>query len=157
MKSQQTGIGAIQLLVVTATVAALSLVVKPEYGAITEDVTTEKDRVAKALSFAGESQRRIEQSFLDSHTLPRTATEAAAMKPPVDAKPEFVREVKFQHDFAGETVMIMAYLDDGVVDNILGGEQYVYIAGIKSHDGDGTIEWQCGARNVDLNLLPEDC
>ena len=73
------------------------------------------------------------------------------------SKPEFVRKVKLQPDYAGETFMIMVYLKDGAVENILGGEQYVYIAGIKSQDGDDRLEWQCGARNVDLNLLPKEC
>lgn len=35
--------------------------------------------------------------------------------------------------------------------------QLGFDAGIKSRDGSDTIEWQCGARNVDLELLPEEC
>jgi len=159
MRTQQNGFGGLQLLVVTATVAALTLVVKPEYGTpdMAEKVVVEKVKVAEALNFAGESQRKIAQSYSDGHSLPRTANEALAMKPTMASKPEFVKDVKFQHDFAGETVMIMVYLNHGVVDNILGGEQYVYLAGIKSHDGDDRLEWQCGARNVDRALLPEEC
>jgi hypothetical protein len=148
-----------QLLVVSAAFAALTLVVKPDYEAtaITDEAMIGKVRVAEALNFAGESKRKIAESFMDSHTLPRTAREALAMQPTLASQPAFVREVKFQHDYAGETVMIMVYLNHGVVDNILGGEQYVYFAGIKSREGNDTLEWQCGARNVDRTLLPDEC
>lgn len=159
MRTQQKGIGGLQLLLVTATVAALTLVAKPDHEAPTlaDEEVFGKIEVAKALNYAGESRRKIAQSFTEGHSLPRTASEALAMQPASGLKPEFVREVKFQHDYAGETVMIMVYLNDGVVENILGGEQYVYLAGIKSDQDDETLEWQCGARNVDRELLPAEC
>lgn len=159
MKTQQTGFGGLQLLVVLATIAAVSFVATPKHQASldTQKVEVEKARVAQALSIAGESKRKIMQSFMVSHSLPRTSSEAHAMKPALDSKPEFVRAVKFQPDYAGKTVMIMVYLNDGAVENLLGGEQYIYVAGIKSREGDDTLEWQCGARNVDLTLLPAEC
>lgn len=159
MRTQQSGIGAVQLLLVTAAIAAVYYVATPRHQASLDADTleVEKVRIAEALNFAGESKHKITQSFIDSKTLPRTAREALAMKPTKAPMPEFVRDVKFQPDYAGETVMIMVYLDDGVVENLLGGEQYLYIAGIKSSQGDGTLEWQCGARNVDLTLLPKGC
>lgn len=159
MKTQQTGIGGLQLLVVVATIAAVSFVATPRNQASldAENLDVEKARVVEALNFADESKYKIAQSFVDSKALPRTANEAYAMKPNMASKPDFVRDVKFQPDYAGETVMIMVYLDDGVVENLLGGDQYIYIAGIKSSQGDDKLEWQCGARNVDLALLPEHC
>lgn len=159
MRTQQTGIGGFQLLLVAATIAAVSFVATPGDQAVldTERNAVEKFKVAEALNFADESKRKIAQSFTVSHSLPRTASEAYAMKPGLTPQPEFVQEVKLQHDYAGETIMIMVHLNAGVVENLLGGEQYVYIAGIKSREGNDTLEWQCGARNVDLALLPEEC
>lgn len=159
MKTRQTGFSGLQLLVVLATIAAVAFVATPQNPASldTEKFEVEKVRVAEALDLAGESKRKITQSFMTAKSLPRTASEAHAMKPNMASKPDFVREVKFQPDYAGKNIMIMVYLDDGVVDNLLGGEQYIYFAGIKSGEGDGTLEWQCGARNVDLALLPEEC
>lgn len=159
MRTLQTGIGAMQLLLAMATLAAISFVVTPKLEATTDAMenTAAKAKVAEALNFAKESRQKIARSFMESDSLPRTASEAYAMKPAATSRPEFVREVRFQHDHAGETVMIMVYLENGVVENVLGGEQYLYIAGIKSHHGDGKIEWQCGARSVDLKLLPEEC
>lgn len=159
MKTQQSGFGGLQLLVVVATIVAVSFVATPQNPATldTEKFEVEKDKVAVALDLADESKRKITQSFMTSKSLPRTASEAHAMKPNMASKPDFVRELKFQPDYAGETVMIMIYLNDGVVENLLGGEQYIYVAGIKSRDGADTLEWQCGARNVDLALLPEHC
>ena len=158
MKHQQTGIGGLQLLVVLATIAAISFVASTkEQVALDAGRGADMVKVAQALEFAGESQRKIAQSFASSHSLPRTLSAAHAMKPTMVAKPEFVREVKFQPDYAGRNIMIMVYLDDGVVDNILGGEQYIYIAGVRSGEGHDALEWQCGARNVDLTLLPEHC
>ncbi len=159
MKTRQTGFSGLQLLVVVATIVAVSFVATPQNPASldTKKFEVEKVRVAEALDLAGESKRKITQAFMTGKSLPRTASEAHAMKPNMASKPEFVRELKFQPDYAGETIMIMVYLDDGVVENLLGGEQYVYIAGIKSPEGGDTLEWQCGARNVDLALLPAEC
>ena len=159
MRTLETGFGGIQVLLVAATFAALSFVVTPEYPTPSYDqqVRVEKTMIAEALDFAGESQRKIAQSFRDGNALPRTADEADAMKPNLILMPETVREVRIQHDYAGETVVIMAYLHPGVTDNILGGAQYVYVAGIRSDEGDGTLKWRCSARNVDLFLLPEEC
>lgn len=151
--------GGLHLLLAAAAIAAVSLVITPghEANADAEKLMAGKAKVSEALSFAAESKRKIAESYRVSKSLPRTASEAYAMKPTEASKPEFVRGVKFQHDYAGETVMIMVLLDYGVVENILGGEQYLYFAGLKSDEGDGTLEWQCGARNVDLGLLPEEC
>lgn len=159
MRTQQTGMGVFQLLLVAATIAAVTFVIRPGHQASLEaqSLQAEKVKVAEALDYAVESKRKIARSFIASHSLPRTAGETEAMRPALASKPEFVRDVKFQPDFAGENIMIMVYLDDGVVENLLGGEQYIYIAGIKSGESPDTLEWQCGARNVDLNLLPENC
>lgn len=159
MGKQQTGIGGLQFLLVAATVAAVSIWATPgdQASLDTDQSADERVKVAEALNFAGESKDKIAQSFMVNNALPRTAKEAYAMKPTAIPKPEFVREVKFQHDYAGNTFMIMVHLNDGVVENLLGGEQYIYIAGIKSREGNDTLEWQCGARNVDLSLLPERC
>lgn len=159
MKTQQTGFSGLQLLVVMATIAAVSFVATPNHPASLDRdrVEAQKATVAEALNYAGESKRKVAQSFMVSNSLPRTASEAFAMKPTNASEPEFITKVRLQYDYAGETVMIMVYLDDGVVENLLGGEQYIYIAGITSSEGDDKLEWQCGARNVDLALLPEHC
>jgi hypothetical protein len=159
MRTQQTGIGGLQLLLFTATFMTLSFVVGPEYSdpGNAEQTMAAKAELAKALDYADESRHKIAQSFQASHSLPRTAREVYAMKPTTASKPESVRQVKFQHDYAGETVMIMVYLNNGVAERFMAGEQYVYIAGIKSREDDGSVEWQCGGRNVDLFLLPEEC
>ena len=159
MRTQQTGIGGMQLLLITAALTALIVAVTPAQQAFAtaEDLEAEKLKVAAALNFVGESKRKITQSVMEGNSLPRTAAEALKMKPTMIAQPEFVKEVKFQHDYSGEATMIMVYLNDGVVENILGGEQYIYIAGINRGDGADTLKWQCGARNVDLSLLPKDC
>ena len=159
MNTRQKGLGGIQLLAVAATFAAMTLVVKPEFEApdALEDEAAGKVKISAALDFASESKRKIEQSLAAGNVLPRTAREAIVFRPTVTPRPDFVTDVKFQHDYAGESFMVMVYLDNGVVENILGGEQYVYIAGIKTDPLDDTIEWQCGARNVNRTLLPEGC
>lgn len=159
MRTQQNGFGGLQLLVVAATFAGLSLVITPEFQAPDHSQATlaSQAKVAEALNFATQSKTMITQSFMESHSLPRTNKEALAMKPDMASKPDFVSDVKFQPDFAGEVIMVMVHLDYGVVENILGGEQYVYLAGFKKDDGAGVIEWECGARNIDRSLLPQEC
>lgn len=159
MKSFQTGLGGIQLLVVAATFAAMSFVVTPEFQAPATAKTdlAGKAKIAEALELAKESKRKVLLSLAEGQPLPRNAREALAMKPATSSQPEFVRDVKFQHDYDGNSFMVMVYLDYGVVENILGGEQYVYIAGVRSGDGNDTLDWQCGARNVNRTLLPDEC
>ena len=157
MRNRQNGFGGIQLLLVVAGIAAFSFANFQESQSQSGKIMAEKARVADALNFADESRRKIEHAFVINNALPRTSTEVSEMNPTMSAKPEFVREVEFQTDFSGETVMIMVYLNDGVVDDIIGGEQYLYIAGFKSGDNANSLQWQCGARNVDLSLLPEEC
>lgn len=154
MKAYQKGIGGLQVLLLVGTVAAVSFV-----SAAKQEASADEDRlvVAEALQFADGSRRQIEDAFKAGNSLPRTPGEADAMKVDGAGMPDFVQDVKIQHDFAGETVMVMVYLNHGVVDNLLGGEQYVYFAGIKGGDGAAKLEWQCGARNVDLVLLPDHC
>ena len=159
MRTLQSGFGGLQLLVVAAAFCVFSLVISPEFQAPDESqaMMVKQAKIAQAFEFASESQFRISQSFRESHSLPRTKKEALGMKPDMASKPAFVTDVKVQPDYAGEVVMIMVHLDYGVVENILGGEQYVYLAGFKSDDPNTDIEWQCGARNVDTALLPAHC
>ena len=159
MRTQQSGFGGLQLLVVAAAFCAFSLVISPEFQAPDQSqaMMAKQAKIAQAFEYASESQIRISQSFHENRSLPRTKKEAQAMTPDMASKPEFVTDVKVQPDYAGEVVMIMIHLDYGVVENILGGEQYVYLAGFKSDEGQDGIEWQCGARNVDTSLLPAEC
>lgn len=154
MRTQQIGFGVVQFLVAVAVVAAVYIMAMPGEDAAAD---VEKAIVADALNLADESKRRIVQSYGLSHALPRTAGEAETLISTDQAEPQFVKDIHIQHDYAGETVMIMVYLRHGAVDNLLGGEQYVYLAGIRSSEHESALEWQCGARNVDLALLPEQC
>ncbi len=159
MNFRQKGNGVLRLLLITSMFAALYFVVTPEYQApdIDERHAAEQAVVTDVLDVAGSSKLRIAQSFSQTLMLPRNTREADALTPENHLKPELVRKVELQHDRDGNTVVVMVYLNSGLVENILGGEQYVYYAGLKTSQGGSSLKWECGARNIDLNLLPEDC
>lgn len=152
MKTHQFGFGAMQMLLVMAAVAVTSFIAVPKY-----QEAAQTTKLTAAVDLAAESRAKISQAFMVNNSLPRTAREAARIASVSGVKPDYVRNLKIQHDAGGEKVIIMVYLNDGVAENILGGEQYIYMAGFKSRRDHYNLEWQCGAVNVDFNMLPENC
>lgn len=152
MNTHQSGFSAMQMLMVVATVAITSFIAMPKY-----QHTTSASKLVEAVDLASESRSVIAQAFMVNNTLPRTALEAEAMAAATTTRPAYVRDLRIQHDAGGEKVIIMVYLNDGVAENILGGEQYIYMAGVKSKGQDYVLDWQCGAVNVDFNMLPDNC
>ncbi|MDX1557248.1 MAG: hypothetical protein R3212_14570, partial [Xanthomonadales bacterium] len=81
--------------------------------------------------------------------------EAEAFKANLGPMPRFVQDLKIQHGYAGDTVMIKVFLNPGSVENPEGGEQFVSYVGIRK--GGRSLKWLCGERNVGRDLLPEHC
>ena len=152
MKHQQHGLGGLQVLMVVATIAVTSLVAVPKYQAFAN-----KAKITEALNLASESKRKISQSFMVNNTLPRNASEASAMMSTTVEKPEFVREMKISADDPGKKVTIKVFLNEGVVENESGGDQYLFLSGKTTPGGQYALEWDCGAENINFELLPESC
>lgn len=151
MEYRQKGFGLVQGVIVVAVVAALGFVAMPKYKAFIS-----KSQLTEALNIAHASKRKIEMYYMNTGSFPRTMREAEAMKTETLTAPEYVREMtvapKNERD-----VIIKVFIKDGVVENLDGVEQFVYIEGIKSRNTGAQIEWLCGAEGISLEMLPENC
>lgn len=148
----ESGFGGMQILLVAAIVAVASQVAIPKYKAFAD-----KAKITEAMSLAGESKRKIEQAYMVSGHFPKRATDANAMLSQTVSKPEFVREMKIEHDPFGKKVRIKVFLNEGVLENETGEEQFIYISGNQATGGSYSIEWHCGANGFSSELMPDEC
>ena len=152
MKLKEQGFGGIQVLLVAATIGAASLVAVPKYKAYVN-----KAKITEAMNLAGESKRKIEQSYMVSGHFPKRASDASAMLTTTLVKPEFVRNMQIDHDPSGKSVDIKVFIHEGVIENLDGEEQFIYYKGQQSLNANFGIEWRCGANGINLDLMPVDC
>ena len=147
MKRRETGFSGIHVLLLASTVAITALVATPRYQSFAE-----RAKITEAFNLASESQRMIEKSYRSSGYLPRRASDANAMLTNTIAKPEFVREMKVEHDPSGKKVRIKVFFRYGVITNETGETQFIYMAGRQSAGKKLNIEWQCGASGLSADL-----
>ena len=152
MNHKESGFGGIQVLLVAATIGITSLVAVPKYQAM---VT--KTKLTEALTLIGESKRKSEQSYMVTGHFPKRASDANAMLTTTVSKPEYVREMKIEHDPSGKRVDIKVFFHDGVIENESGEDQFIYMTGRQSTGGQYSIEWRCGASGISLDLMPVEC
>lgn len=152
MKRKERGFGGIQILLVALTIGAAALVAMPKYKA-----ATNKAKITEALNLAGESKRKIEQAYMVSGHFPKRSSEASAMLTTTLSRPEFVRDMKIEHDPSGKTVRIVVFLQEGIIENELGEEQYIFMSGRQTTGGMFSIVWECGASGFSAELMPEEC
>ncbi len=152
MKRVQKGFGGLQLLLVVAIIGTASLVAVPKYKA-----HTAKAKLTEAFNLASESKRKITQAYMVSNSLPKNRTEADAMLSNTVSRPEIVRDMKIEHAPSGDTVTIKVFINDGVIENPTGVEQFVFISGTTNHGGKYALEWTCGGEGLEREMLPEDC
>lgn len=151
MKRNQQGFGLVQGIIVVAILGAVGMVAMPKYQAF---IT--KSQLTEALNIAHASKRQIEMYYMNNGHFPRTMREAEAMKTTTLTAPEYVREMtvapKDERD-----VIIKVFLKEGVVENLDGSDQYIYIQGVQSRANGAQIEWICGAQGIGADLMPDNC
>jgi type II secretory pathway pseudopilin PulG len=152
MRKCKQGFIGLQVLVVTATVGVASLFAVPEYQSFEA-----RHAVSEALTFAEELQRRLAQNFEATGRFPTSNKRASTMISSRVSVPEFIRDLRIQPDRTGHSVTIKVFLRDGIAENPTGEVQYVYIAGRRNPEDQGSIKWQCGAVGLVAKLMPEDC
>lgn len=152
MKFQAKGFGGLQLLLVIVAIAVISLLAVPRYRAYAD-----KAKITEALNLAAQSKRKISQGFMVSGGFPKNSREASAMLSTTVSKPEFVRDMQIDTDGKGRKVTIKVFLNDNVIDNPIGGDQFIFYEGQLNSGGQYAIEWSCGATNISNEYLPEDC
>lgn len=151
MQHFEKGFGLIQGVIIVAILGAIGLVAMPKYQAF---IT--KSQLTEALNIAHESKRKLEMYYMSTGQFPKTMKEAEAMKTDTLSAPEYVREMtvapKNERD-----VIIKVFIKQGVVENLDGSDQFVYIQG-KQGSAQGTrLEWVCGAEGISVDMLPDSC
>ncbi len=152
MNNHQHGFGGLQVIMVVAVIAAVSVIAVPKYNSF---IT--KSKITEAFTIASESKRKLSEFYMVNSRFPQTAGEAEAMKTVTLSPPEYVRGMAVEPGYQSHDVAVMVYLKDGVVDNETGAEQFIYITGDKSTNSGFEIEWNCGASGIGAELLPENC
>ena len=152
MNTKQAGFGGLQLLAVVAAMAMVTLVAVPRYNAYIS-----KAKLTEAFNLAGVSKKKLTEYYMVNGRFPDTAEEAEAMRTDTFSPPEFVREIVVKHEDDDHEVVVQVFLKEGVVENVTGVDQYIYVAGDKSGMPGTMVEWSCGAMGVDRELLPREC
>jgi Tfp pilus assembly protein PilE len=151
MVQRQKGFGLVQGVIVVAVLSAVGMVAMPKYKAF---VT--KSQLTEALNIAHESKRKLEMYYMTTGNFPKTMSEAEAMKTETLSAPKFVREMTVAPKNESD-VIVKVFLNDGVVENLEGLEQFVYIQGQKNASNGIQLEWICGAQGINSELLPDTC
>ncbi len=152
MKNHQIGFGGLQLLLVIVAMGVVSMVAVPKYQSFIA-----KAKITEAFTLAGESRRKLSEFYMTNGRFPKTAVEAEPMKTVTLSPPEFVRDMVVEPNAENHDVMIKVYVIDGVFDNPTSEEQFIYLAVDKSTGTNYAVDWSCGARGIDPEILPEDC
>jgi type IV pilus assembly protein PilA len=151
MQQRQSGFGVIQAVMVVSIVAVIGLVAMPKYQAF---VT--KSQLTEALNIAHESKRKLEMYYMTAGHFPRTMKEAEAMKTETLQAPEYVREMTVAPKDETD-IIVKVFIKDGVVENLDGAEQFVFIQGNQRKANGVQVEWICGAQGISTDLLPDNC
>lgn len=151
MNMRQSGFGVVQAVIVVAVVAALGMVAMPKYKAFVA-----KSQLTEALHIAHESKRKLEMYYMTNGRFPKTMGEAEAMKTETLQAPKYVSDMTVMP--VEETdIIVKVFIKDGVVENLDGAEQYVFIQGNQSRTNGIQLEWVCGVQGISPDLLPDGC
>jgi hypothetical protein len=116
----------------------------------------EQTRINEAFHMAGESKTRVTEFYFLSARFPTTQLETESVTTDIYAVPEFVSEIVIEQgtDF---DVMVKVFLKDVEVSGQPGTQPFVYMAANLT-DGTGRdLDWTCGARGIESDLLPKSC
>lgn len=152
MNNRQNGFGAFQMLMVIAVIGVLSVTAVPKYQSFVD-----KAKLTEAFNLASESKRKISEFYMTNNRLPRNIKETQGLKSETVTAPEFVRDMEVVALSGNHAVMVKVYLQNDVVENTTGVDQYIYMAVDQSKASRSQLEWSCGAQGVDTALLPEGC
>ena len=152
MNAMQKGFGGLQVVVAIAAMAVLSMVAVPKYQA-----SMDKAKLTEAFNLAGASKRKLAEFYMVNGRFPNSSGEAQAMVTETFSPPEYVREMTVEHEDERHEIVIKVFMKPGLLDNPDGGDQYIYVAGNPSAQGNSMVEWSCGGAGVNADLLPDDC
>lgn len=116
----------------------------------------EQTRINEAFHMAGESKMRVTEFYFLSARFPTTQLETESVTTDIYAVPEFVSEIVIEQgtDF---DIMVKVFLNDVQVSSQPGIKPFVYMAANLAVGNGHDLEWTCGARGIESDLLPKGC
>lgn len=152
MKAFQRGFGGLQFALSLAVMGVVAVVAVPQYKGFIS-----KAKLTEAYSLAAESRKKVNEFVMTAGRFPKSAGELDAVKTGTVSPPEHVQGMVVERADRGDGVIIKVFLKDGVVENLTGEEQYIYVVGSSPADAAYATEWKCGGSGIDVSLLPESC
>ncbi|MEJ2402276.1 MAG: pilin [Xanthomonadales bacterium] len=116
-----------------------------------------KARVAEAFHVADEARLRMTEFYLLSARFPTTPAEIDALTRSIPVTSDVVRGVELEPSNEGRDVVLKIYLGDEPLAGGVAPSSFIFVAGDAADRGGRDIDWRCGARGVDPELLPSGC
>ena len=152
MYARQKGFGGLQIVLVFVLVGLMATIAIPKYkGSIS------KAKLTEAFNLASASRQKVSEFFMTSGRFPKSMGEIQSVEATTLSPPKHVRELVVESGTADDSLMIKVYLQNDVVENRTGEDQFIYISASRPDDGIYGLEWNCGANGIDLALLPQEC
>jgi Tfp pilus assembly protein PilE len=152
MRKGNLGFGGLQVVMVVAAIAVIGIVAVPKYQSFMT-----KAKLTEAFNLAGESRKKASEFYTMNSRFPKTRAEAEMLKTTTLSPPEYVRELVVEPANGQHDLIVKVFLKEGVVENLEGAEQFIYVAGNLAPGNGYAVSWSCGASGIDSELLPEDC
>lgn len=118
---------------------------------------SDQSNVYAAYRFASESKLRLSEFYMLSARFPSTEYEIRSVTTANVAAPDFVSQVVLEDQHEEYDVIVKVYLKEDVVDSTTGEEPFIFMAANRSRTAPAGLDWSCGARGVDVDLLPGEC
>lgn len=118
---------------------------------------SDRNKLTEAYHLASESKLRVSEFYNLSARFPTTEAELKSVTTSVFNQPDFVSAVVVEHEDQEYDVVVKVYLQEDVIDNDTGGDQFLFIAATRSNGPGMRLEWSCGISGVDSGLLPRGC
>ncbi len=152
MKMRESGIGAVQVLLVIVALVAITAVAVPKY----QDFVV-RSKMAEAFSIVGDTKTKLREFYSVKNRFPRTEVELESIQTEMFAPPEFVEGVKLKGETEDHDIVIEVYFRPGVIPGDSINDQYLYVAGDSSAEVGVSVNWSCGLVGIDEKYLPERC
>ena len=152
MHKHQEGLGRLHLLLALAASVGLAVLLVPKYQ---EFVT--RTQLTEAYSLAMQSQALLNEFYQVTNRFPNTAEESDRMKTDALLAPKIVRKVIIDHEDPEHEIVIRVHIAGDVIGNGAGEDPVIFMTGNKSPQAGAMVQWQCGAKDIAPDLLPQRC
>lgn len=152
MYTRQSGFGSFREILLLILLSLLAVFAVNRFSAVAEQA-----KVNGAFKFANESKLRLGEFYLLSARFPSSDAEVDSITKGVITAPDYIRDVTIEESVDDFDVVLKVYFKNDEVDNLSNNDQFIYLAGNRSTNQRFELDWTCGARGIDSELLPSSC